>query len=160
MPAAAKSSKAKHPYHTDHAHEERVQASKLDVKEYNIPKHTAACLHQVRLNCTHCQLTSFQIIRFLMEHCGIACMDVCTRGVHMRSSRSFPNHKRQHLCNGLATRLLLQSPSTETTSLPLHLTLVVLLWAQIGSTALSSATLRSAHPSLGTLIRSVLKTSI
>ena len=70
MPAAAKSSKAKHPYHTDHARKERVQAAKLDVEEHNVPKRTAARLHQVRLNCAYCQLTSFKSLGSLWNIVG------------------------------------------------------------------------------------------
>jgi hypothetical protein len=60
MPAATNSSKVKHPYHTDHAYEEQIQATKLDVEENNIQTCTVVHLHQVRLNCAHCQLTSFK----------------------------------------------------------------------------------------------------
>jgi len=95
-----------------------------------------------------------------MGHCGITCMDACTRRRQMRISRSFPNYKRQHLWIGLAIRLLLQSHLTETKSIPSCSTSVVFSQAQAGSTGLSSTIPRSVHPSLGIWIWSVLKISI
>ena len=70
MPAAANSSKVKHSYHTDHAREERIQATKLDVEQHNIRTRIAARLHQVRLNCAYRQLTSFKSLGSLWNIVG------------------------------------------------------------------------------------------
>jgi hypothetical protein len=48
--STAETSKVKHSYCTDKCHEEKLQAAKLDVKQWNIPAHAAACFHEVRSN--------------------------------------------------------------------------------------------------------------
>ena len=49
MPAA-KTSKGERSYHTGDDYEEKLQATKLDVKQQKVPMRTAACLHEVRPN--------------------------------------------------------------------------------------------------------------
>jgi hypothetical protein len=77
MPATNQK-KVKRTYHTDSAHEEYMQAAKHDVKLHKIPMRIVATLHEIRPKLCSLKLTSL-IIRFLMKHCGIAYMGVCTR---------------------------------------------------------------------------------
>jgi hypothetical protein len=48
--STAETSKVKHSYRTDKHHEEKLQAAKLDVEQWNIPARAAARFHEVRSN--------------------------------------------------------------------------------------------------------------
>ena len=71
MPATHKA-KAKHLYHTDDLREERMQATKRDVEQRQIPIRTASRLHKVRpnLNCIHYKLTSLKSLGSLRDVVG------------------------------------------------------------------------------------------
>src|SRR6266851_2755223 len=113
--------KVQRSYHTDSPCEERMQAAKRDVELHEILIRIAATLHEVRPKLCSLKLTSL-IIRFLMEHCGIACIGACTRRWQMKINRSFPLQKRRHLWIGSAIRLLLQTHLIEKKSALLCLT--------------------------------------
>src|SRR6266853_2601940 len=117
MPATNQK-KVKRSYHTDSPREECMQAAKCDVKLHEILIHIAATLHEVRPKLCSLKLTPL-IIRFLMEHCGIAYIGTCTRRWQTKINRSFPLQKRRHLWIGLAIRLPLQSHLIEKKSAPL-----------------------------------------
>ena len=77
MPATNQK-KVKRIYHIDSAHEEYMQAAKHDVKLHKILMHIVATLHEIRPKLYSLKLTLL-IIRFLMKHCGIAYIGMCTR---------------------------------------------------------------------------------
>jgi hypothetical protein len=73
MPATRKA-KAKHLYHTDDLRKERMQATKCDVEQRQIPIRTTSHLHKVRLgpnlNCIHYKLTSLKSLGSLWDVVG------------------------------------------------------------------------------------------